>query len=529
MTRLTRCEACGLAALALAIAAPALADVRVTDATYVRHDGATDAVIANCSDDSPGSNSGGNRQQNEPAVAVHPGEPRFVAAAANDDCTVPSFADGWEGIYVSSNGGATFVNSLLPGYPGDTSAAGQASPLFGPATAVSDPLLSWDEAGNLFVGGIGFNRTATTGNIQPANGNSFVATYARDARSPLGIAYLRTVVVGPGTPSPFTPGSGRFSDKPSLRVDNGATSPNRGNVYFAWTLFPGGNGTDQIAFARSTDHGQTFSKPITLSKGAARSQGSAIAVTSSGAVLVFWRQFDSVANGIHSAIVFAASSDGGLTFTDPAIVALTEGYDREDVTTGGSFAGDCGSGPFQCLSGFTFHRTGAFPQAVGDKHGNVFVTWEETTPAPDNGDTYRPDGQSQVVLVRSSNNGASWSATAKIDPEPVGHQWWPNIAYDTTKDTLAVVYFDSRTDPSYSPFRPPGNNADGTSVCGVPASASCNVLNAFVATSANQGASWSPTRASSVGHQPEYEMFGGRQIPFHGDYLGIDAASGVVF
>src|SRR5712692_2146747 len=231
-----------LVPLALAFAAPGLADVRVTNQVYIRADGATDGVLASCSSDEPGTAAGGNRQQNEPSVAVRPGEPSFIVATANDYCTVPSFGDAWEGVYVSTNGGATWTDSLLPGYPGDTSAAGQASPLFGVDTNSGDPLVRWDTSGDLFVGGIAFNRTATTGAVQQANGNAFVATYVRDPKSPLGIAYVRTVIVGIGTPSPFTPFSGRFNDKPSLQVDNWSTSPNRGNVYMAWTLFPGAAG-----------------------------------------------------------------------------------------------------------------------------------------------------------------------------------------------------------------------------------------------------------------------------------------------
>src|SRR5947209_9997249 len=116
-----------LALFALAFATLGFADTRVTDQTYVRHDGATDAVIATCSSNLPATTAGGNRQQNEPSVAIKPDEPTFIVAAANDDCTVPSFGDGWEGVQVSGNGGANFTDSLLPGYPGDTSAAGQKS------------------------------------------------------------------------------------------------------------------------------------------------------------------------------------------------------------------------------------------------------------------------------------------------------------------------------------------------------------------------------------------------------------------
>src|SRR5438552_19174068 len=109
----------------------------------------------------------------------------------------------------------------------------------------------------------------------------------------------------------------------------------------------------------------------------------------------------------NNAIVFVKSTDGGKTFTTPRVIRLIHGYGRSDVLASGARARDCGSGPFLCLSGFTFHRSDSLPQAVADKHGNVYVTWEEVTPAPDNGDTYHPDGQSQVVLTKSADGGAS--------------------------------------------------------------------------------------------------------------------------
>jgi hypothetical protein len=133
------------------------------------------------------------------------------------------------------------------------------------------------------------------------------------------------------------------------------------------------------------------------------------------------------------------------------------------------------------------------------------------------------------VITKSTNGGATWSVPAPLDPQAVGHQWWPNLEYDKSTGTLVAVYYDSRFDPSYSPNRPPGNLVDGTSVCGVPGSSTCNVLNTFIATSRNGGASWATTQVSSVGHQPEYEMFSNRTVPFHGDYLWIDANGGTVF
>ena len=499
----------------------------MTDQTYVRHDGGNDGVIATCNDNGPASTAGGHRQQNEPSVAVKPDEPTYIVASANDDCTVPSFNDGWEGVYVSANHGTTFTDSLLPGYPGDTSTAGKESPLFGKDTSAGDPIMDWDTSGNLFVGGVAFNRTALTGAITQGNANMFVATYKRNTSSALGIAYLRTVVVGPGTPSVF--GVGRFNDKPSLKVDSWSASPHNGNVYAAWTLFPGA-GQNQVLFSRSADHGQTFSKPIILSMSIANAQGSGISVAPDGTVYVVWRQFAFVASGISNAIIFVKSTNGGVTFTSPRVLRLINGYDRRDVLVTGGGARDCGSLSAACKSGFTFHRTDTLPQTTADKHGNVYVTWEEVTPVGDNGDTYHPDGQSQVVVTKSTNGGATWSTPTKANPQSVGHQWWPKLAYDKSKDALVLVYFDSREDPSYSAHRPPGNTASGISICGSPVgSATCDVLNTFIATSTDQAAAWTATKASSIGHQPEYEMFGGRTVPFHGDYLGIDAAAGTLF
>src|SRR5258708_4267100 len=161
----------GLFVLTFVIAASA--DTRVTDQNYVRHDGGSDSVITTCSNNSPASTAGGKRQQNEPSVAVKPDEPTFIVASANDYCTIPSFGDAWEGVYVSANRGSSFTDSLLPGYPGDTSTAGKKSPLFGVDTAAGDPIMDWDTLGDLFVGGVAFNRTASTGAITQTNGNMF--------------------------------------------------------------------------------------------------------------------------------------------------------------------------------------------------------------------------------------------------------------------------------------------------------------------------------------------------------------------
>ena len=522
-----------LSAVFLLFAAPfaaaVLADVKVTDHSYVRYDGGSDPVITSCGSDATteaaGGDDGGNRQQNEPTVAVKPDDPNFIVASANDYCTVPLTADAWQGIYVSTDGGVTWINSLLPGYPGDTSAAGASSPL---ATNSGDPLLDFDNDGHLFAGGITFNRTVTTANSPKlaSNGHMYVARYTRDVTAPLGMRFDGVVIVGEGTPGQF-PFAGRFNDKPSMRVDDWEDSPFEGNVYVAWTLFPG-SGSDQILFSRSTDAGLTFSKPIKISKGVASAQDSTIAVRPNGDVYVFWRRYAFVAAGVMNSIVYVKSTDGGAHFSNPAQATELVPYESEDEYVSGGSARDCGDGPDLCVSNFVFARNGPAPSAISDADGNLYLSYEEVVPASSNDDTYQPDGRARAVVIKSSNGGGSWSKVV-IDAQTTGHQFWPTITYDKVNDRLAAIYYDSRSDPEYSAHRPIGNDADGISSCGAAPSPICEVLNTYMAISTDGGATWSPAKVSTLGNQPQYETFDNRDVPFFGDYIAIDAGAGQIF
>src|SRR5919198_2290080 len=127
------------------------------------------------------------------------------------------------------------------------------------------------------------------------------------------------------------------------------------------------------------------------------------------------------------------------------------GYDSFDQYVFDGIAAIAGALTLLCVSHFTFHRNGALPQATADVHGNVYVTWEQLDADLDNGDTYHPDGQSQVVVSRSSNGGGNWAPPQKGDAQAAGHQFWPNLEYDMSTDRIVLTYYDSREDPSYSP------------------------------------------------------------------------------
>src|SRR5215216_7589133 len=133
-----------LGAMLTGVALASPGDTAVTDQMYIRHDGGSDPTIDACDDDSNTTTAGGNRQQNEPTVAINPSNTDVIVAGSNDYCTVPSTTDAWMGFYVSTDGGLSWIDSLNPGYPGDTSDEGMASPTFGRAVASGDPIMDWD-------------------------------------------------------------------------------------------------------------------------------------------------------------------------------------------------------------------------------------------------------------------------------------------------------------------------------------------------------------------------------------------------
>ncbi|WP_425953739.1 sialidase family protein [Xylanimonas sp. McL0601] len=515
-----------------------------TDSPYVKANGrpapAGDAITA-C-----GTN---RRQQNEPTAAVNPTSPAIVTSGSNDYCTVEIAGGTWAGFYRSTNDGATWTDSLLPGYPTDTSPEGLASPLHQRGiTNAGDPVQAWDRDGRLFYMGNAFNRVA------PQNGSVWVATYDQNAAH-----YVRTVVVGKGAPAL----RGKFNDKTSIEVDRGLASPYAGNVYVAWSVFQG-NGNNEIRFARSTDHGATFSNPMKISEGSLDNQFADIAVTRDGTVYVAWSgTVGSRANG-QDAMMWVRSDDGGRTFSKPAPATTFDGFDAADtvgnpaaaeqareqafenadgpepeneVTSAGN-ARDCGSGPFACESGFVFFRHDSQPRITADPAdptNTVSMVYDATDPATEvaSTSTYNtapvaPDGtlmvgQGAVYLTQKVGDGA-WAAPRKLAPTPVGHQLFPDINADG--GYLFALWHDSRNDMGYSVQNPPGDQtAKDAAGFHLPSVG----LDTYGASSADGGATWSVVRLSSVSQMPNYEMFGDRRVPFHGDYNYVSSVGNLAF
>src|SRR5437773_8368108 len=159
----------------------------------------TDATLEECSIS--------RGRQNEPAIAVDPRNTSVLLGSSNDYCGVYNrgIAAGavgpiWLGYYRSENGGASFISSLVPGYPDDTSpyaALSQAR-----TSSAGDPVIAWDGHGRALFGsessGDPAGTAKTFGDVWVARfrnpDGADAPTTARD-----GLEYYGTTVVAHGS------------------------------------------------------------------------------------------------------------------------------------------------------------------------------------------------------------------------------------------------------------------------------------------------------------------------------------------
>jgi hypothetical protein len=478
--------------LTIGLIAPSQAQTNVritgddTAGSYLRSDGQSDETMQRCSQ--------GRRQQNEPTVAVDPSDPRVVVAGSNDYCASIVNNEVWAGYYRSEDGGDTWTHSLVPGYPADASSAGTASPVHGVCGAAGDPTQAFDAEGTLYYGFICFNRA------KPINGGVYVARYADH-----GATYDRTVLVKKGTPSAlFT--TGLFQDKINLTVDQ-TDGEFSGNVYVAWSQYNGlQSGNNAVLFARSSDHGLSFGRPIKVTP---KEHGTAsfadLAVGPDGAIYLTYVTYPSSSRPTAD-VWLVTSHDGGTSWGAPSHVQSITLFDSNQFA-GATGTVDCGDGPFTCESGFTFSRFFSNSAVAADENG-VHVVWASELPS----------GQNKVFVRNSTDGGQTFDATTSLDTVDVGHQWFPDIA--SADGVLSVIFYDSRSDPAYDADRPPGNEADGMN--------SGDVVQARVAQSSDGGESWSEQVVSTAGSNFGWMTHGSRRVGFWGDYLYVSAVPGAV-
>jgi hypothetical protein len=282
-------------------------------------------------------------------------------------------------------------------------------------------------------------------------------------------------------------------------------------VYAAWSDFHG-SGCNEILFSRSTDHGAHFSAPMKISSGICSNQGPSIAIGPAGNLYIGWEGTTGGAFAktpkSFSGAAFASSSDFGKTFSKARFAVTYSPFVSEQFS--GNGARECGDGPFACPTGFTFPRfdlAGPF-LAADNVHGTVVMAFEAA----------QSDGQGQIEYAFSTDGGSTWSSPALLDGNSSGHQFFPFLT--ASNGRVSAIWYDSRGDSNYSATTAPCNNSNGaTNAC----------LNVRYAESGDGGQTWSSsTQVTDAPTNPNYEQFGGRLVPFFGDYITVAAQGDTV-
>jgi hypothetical protein len=548
-----------LAVLAITLVAPSFSvaqqqpNVRLTNdasgyvSAYTLATGVayTDAILRECSIS--------RGRQNEPSVAVDPRNPQVILGSSNDYCGVYQNVNGtlqpvgpiWLGYYRSENQGASFVSSLVPGYPGDTSPYAALAHI---RTASSgDPVITWDNHGRAFFGSESSDDPAGT---KKTFGDEWVAVFDNpggpDSADALndGKRFVRSEIVALGSSAPNL--LGKFNDKTAIQADRTGTMCDA-NVYFAYSRFTA-NGSVAIYLSRSTDHGATWSAPKKLSS-ASDVQFPDIAITGNGHVYVTWRTFSARKHDVDS-IEYAKSVDCGATFAPSVTLTTFVPNDAVDVSApqpiptqtalddrvadaqpaAGSLARDCGDFARACQSGYTFFRRDTQVRSTADQtdatRESIYLVFDATKPGSEvqTNTTYGTRGPGTAGVARTfftRLDGATGAFTdpALLDDPATGHQVFPDISVDG--GTVFTIWWDSRNDGAYSVTRPIGNMANG---------ATTPSLDVYSSRSDDRGDSWGPAqRLTDVTSNPNYEQFAGRTVPFAGDYLWVSSVGGFAY
>ncbi|MGA8442449.1 MAG: putative Ig domain-containing protein [Candidatus Sulfotelmatobacter sp.] len=386
------------------------------------------------------------QRQNEPSMAISSRNPLHMVAGDNDYRSVdlPAVSgevaptgDAWLGWFTSFDGGQTWSSILVPGYPQDTSLAGELSPIHG-LGAGADPMVRVGTNGMFYYSGLAFNRQAGGAS------KVFVATYTddNDLEGSNSIRYLWTTVVDTGK-------SNLFEDKPAIAVDiprswsgfcivpalplKDTQIFRAGTVYAAWTQFTGPETNDvaAIMFSESIDCGLTWSPPVQISGTAKTNQGATLAIDpKTGALYIAWRVFASTSPTQADAIMYVASFNGGATFTKPQLVTDITAFDQGET--------------------YESFRTNDYPTISVDDASHVYVAWSQRDVG--NAAALAANGGDARIVVATgtpTSNPTSvplaWNAPLAVDPYlGRGHQIMPGMAFTAGK--LTVAWYDLRYD-----------------------------------------------------------------------------------
>ena len=267
---------------------------------------------------------------------------------------------------------------------------GTASDPLGPICC--DEQLSWDRFGNLWLT-----------YLVNTNGNVLVALSTDGGNSFRKVEELQT----------------KFGDQPSI-----ASGPNS-----VWISFTASSGSQIEAFgAPVTGLGQfgSFSAPESVPSPGGNGDYGDTAVGPAGQLMVTYQKST---NGQGGSDIFTAVDPDGL---GPA------GFDTATLVAH-SHVGGFDRIPAQPDRTIDDEANLAWDRSGGLHNGRVYLVWTQEVQG-DKDDT-------DIMLQHSDDNGATWSAPTRINDDRTSNsQYDPSIALDQATGTLALSWYDTRSD-----------------------------------------------------------------------------------
>lgn len=332
--------------------------------------------------------------RSESSIRIDPGNPSRIIAGSN---VINGGGSTRQAQFFSSDGGATWGQTLLPLTSGDTDHG--------------DPGVDWTTDGSGW---------AMTLGIVSANQISLRSFRSLDGGATWTLS---------GTPS----GTQTTVDKGMLWVDKSATSPFKDNLYAIWR-----NGNDAFV-SRRVGPGGSWQTPLQVdgTESVGAPIGADIKTNANGDVFALWPATGTV-SGVNAKIISRKSTNGGASFLTATVVASTFGTFTIKI-------------PAQAnREALIYTSAGAFRNASKNL---VYVTWMDLTgatgclrPADEPGTNVASPCKTRIWFARSTDGGASWGAPAMINNDAaVNDQFAQWLSVDDVTGTLSVAYYRTGT------------------------------------------------------------------------------------
>jgi len=313
--------------------------------------------------------------QSEVNISISPLNHSLLLLSFNSSI---SLGDDRQGYAYSVDGGMTWTgNNQLQNNP----------------SSIGDPMTSFDDNGNAYIGGLLFNYSTNN-------------TYGIFLQNSTNNGQVWNSYI-----SPTNENGGE--DKEMIYTDTSYTSPYKNSIYCGWAE----NGNPTINYLSLG--GQQFSTPLTLSTDI--SNGLNVQSGTNGDVYVCWADYGSFSNYKFpaSSIWFAKSTDGGKTFPT---IHIAFAY------TGIAPQGDLGDPKFNET------RVNDFPSMAVDKSnginkGRIYIVYPEEV-----------NNAAVIQLRYSDNEGLNWSNDQTISPNNFQQSFFPWISIDNTNGDIYIAY-----------------------------------------------------------------------------------------